>query len=603
MNESYRAKIELDFDAVIHQFEQQEKELARIQRWQSAFSLRNYVKKCEEMLQKRRPYLDAKPVITVIGPTGSGKSTLLNALIGKDDILNVGDDRPTTRVLSAVVRTSNDADILSKYISSHDIDIVPYAQTHLKEAIIIDTPDTDSNECDAHIPLLEKVVELSDILLCVFNAENPKRRDNLVQLAPWVQLFRGEQLYIVLNKCDRIPEKQLQESVIKDFQKYISASWHVKYDKIYAVSARSSLNDIVWPENEKPLHSINDFAALKSSLHSIGGATVYADKRIEHAQHLYETVCDVIATEARTYSGTLNDAVEDIKMLENNAFSLICEKLSLKHSKNACDTHAMMWDELNKYWWGPVGISVALCRRLEALFAPLRMLRGLNPFAFTSSVYKGMKAVVKPGNVEKTTDENTHELYSSFAYYKLTQHIESKWPDIAEKLVKVGFSSDVRSTDTFNIALLIENAYQQWNDAIENAVRISSKKLSSSLLKWLLNLPSLLVCVISVLYLLGGFIAPLANITNFFDVYANTSVHLPDNFLLNTFVLFLLMVFLPSWFLQYRVKKKLANLPTQALDMLKHTGDCSHICKSSIGKEAQKVVALSRVLHSGTDNA
>ena len=46
----------------------------------------------------------------------------------------------------------------------------------------------------------------SDMLICVFDSENPKRKDHVDFLAPFIQRFNGESLVVVINKCDRQDE-------------------------------------------------------------------------------------------------------------------------------------------------------------------------------------------------------------------------------------------------------------------------------------------------------------------------------------------------------------------------------------------------------------
>ena len=52
--------------------------------------------------------------------------------------------------------------------------------------LLVDTPDTDSVASPAHHQLLHQVVARSDVLICVFDAQNPKRRDHIDFMAPLV---------------------------------------------------------------------------------------------------------------------------------------------------------------------------------------------------------------------------------------------------------------------------------------------------------------------------------------------------------------------------------------------------------------------------------
>jgi len=73
----------------------------------------------------------------------------------------------------------------------------------LEHVLIIDTPDTDSMAYQKHGPLVRDAIGRSDMLICVFDSENPKRKDHVDFLAPFVHRFNGESLVVVINKCDR----------------------------------------------------------------------------------------------------------------------------------------------------------------------------------------------------------------------------------------------------------------------------------------------------------------------------------------------------------------------------------------------------------------
>ena len=88
----------------------------------------------------------------------------------------------------------------------------------LRHMILVDTPDTDSTASDLHRPLILRAVEHSDILLCVFDAQNPKRRDHADFMAPLVQRFHGASLVAVLNQVDRLGEKELTTEIAPEFK-------------------------------------------------------------------------------------------------------------------------------------------------------------------------------------------------------------------------------------------------------------------------------------------------------------------------------------------------------------------------------------------------
>ncbi len=186
-------------------------------------------KQCDEvlrMISELEARFDRKLVVTIIGPCGSGKSTLLNALAGVDDLSEYGHRRPTTRSVVVLCHEASDAAQVKQAMATESVEIrVSDAAASLQNVLLIDTPDTDSTEQDKHIPMVQKAIVLSDVLICVFDAENPKRRDHVDFLAPYVRLFNGDSLVSVINKSDRQDEGELKEKILPDFTDFIAKAW------------------------------------------------------------------------------------------------------------------------------------------------------------------------------------------------------------------------------------------------------------------------------------------------------------------------------------------------------------------------------------------
>ena len=121
--------------------------------------------------------LDTKAVIAFVGGSGTGKSSLVNALCGRSNAVKAALGRPTTRKAAAVVRSVGDADVLMRSLDRDALDVVPVPESSLSGAILVDSPDTDSGECGSYSNVLDKVLNHADVLVCVFDALNPKRKD------------------------------------------------------------------------------------------------------------------------------------------------------------------------------------------------------------------------------------------------------------------------------------------------------------------------------------------------------------------------------------------------------------------------------------------
>src|SRR4030042_1324142 len=228
--------------------------------WIPGHGLQSECREAIHLLEKMEERLVHKLVVTLVGPSGAGKSTLLNALAGDDQLSRIGINRPTTREVVVYCRSLNDAELLLKDLGPDQVAIEPRSAPGLEQVMLLDTPDMDSMESEKFHPLLKKTLALTDVLVCVLNAENPKRRDTLVFLKRFVDLFPGLSLYVVLNRCDRLPEVELKTAILPDLLTHLEESWRRKVDRIFCISARSHLQDPGWPEGEKPMHGYDQYA-------------------------------------------------------------------------------------------------------------------------------------------------------------------------------------------------------------------------------------------------------------------------------------------------------------------------------------------------------
>jgi GTPase SAR1 family protein len=203
-------------------------------RWIPGYGLKSECRAAIDLLEKMEERLVHKLVITLVGPSGAGKSTLLNALSGDDRLSRIGINRPTTKEVVVFCRSTLDAEILLKDLEPDKVSVESRpAAPGLEQIILVDTPDMDSMEIEKFHPVLEKTIALTDVLVCLLNAENPKRRDTIVFLKRFVDLFPGLSLYVVLNRCDRLPEAELKTVIVHDLQAHLETSWRRKVDSIF----------------------------------------------------------------------------------------------------------------------------------------------------------------------------------------------------------------------------------------------------------------------------------------------------------------------------------------------------------------------------------
>ena len=169
----------------------------------------------------------------------------MNALAGVDDLSKTGHQRPTTDHLVVFSGGRVDQDDTGQLADVFDSEIVEIRANpgleRLEHVLLIDTPDTDSRAFKKHIPIVERTITKSDMLICVFDAENPKRRDHVDFLAPYVQQFNGESLVCVLNKCDRLDEPELKDQIVPDFLEHIGVGWQIPADRVFCIRPRAAI--------------------------------------------------------------------------------------------------------------------------------------------------------------------------------------------------------------------------------------------------------------------------------------------------------------------------------------------------------------------------
>ena len=135
-----------------------------------------------------------------------------------------------------------------------------------------------------HRQVLDRVISASDVLICMFDAENPKRRDHVDFLAPYIRRFDGESLLAVLNRCDRLAEEELSSRILPEFSAHLAAAWDREVDTVFCTSARSHLNDPGWDPAATPRHAFDQFEDLRRQIFgAFNRAGFVVDRRLTNA--------------------------------------------------------------------------------------------------------------------------------------------------------------------------------------------------------------------------------------------------------------------------------------------------------------------------------
>ncbi len=528
--ESYKNEIRLISDS-----------LERVSVWRPSTSLK---KQCEEALQiivDLENRLEKKMVVTLIGPCGSGKSTLLNALSGVDELSASGRRRPTTRNLVVLAQEKGEANQFLEKMSAEDVEIrTNRASKPLEHVLLIDTPDTDSTEQEKHIPMVQQAIELSDVLICVFNAENPKRKDTADFLAPYVNLFKGESLICVLNRCDRLLETELKQEILPEFSAYINEAWDREVASILCISARRHLNQPGWDEKALPRHDFDQYPELEKLVFgTFKDAGYVIDRRLENAMSLRDHVVEELNREVDRDRGHVLSALTAIRDAEKRAIKESLSALSSDRSGQVLGINVLLYQKLAQKWIGPVGWIIAIWARI-LIFGTgmLAMFRFGNPVSQLAGVvssiwrFKDSRAAVAETGRSKKVD-------AALRNYRMS--LMKSWPEIGEALIRGRFDPGVRKIESVlpDKQTLGEELTAIWNDALDASIEKYSAGLSGLMIQFLFNIP-----VVGILVYIGWLTT-----RNFFS-----GNYLHGDFFLHAFLTVAIVLFLCFFIFQGLVR-------------------------------------------------
>lgn len=478
-------------EACTHEISTLSDRLAEVPLWSPSHALVKQADEVHRLMDQMKARWDRRLVVTLIGPSGAGKSTLLNALAGVDDLSPTGSRRPTTQKLLVL---ADDAEEARHLLGPMD---TPHLEVHtsrtaapLAHAILVDTPDTDSTQCDAHLPLIQQAVDHSDVLICVFDAQNPKRRDHADFMAPIVSRFHGASLVAVVNQCDRLGAEELTEEIGPEFQRYLQDAWDTTPEAVLLVSARRHLNDPKWEQQAEPRHDLDQFDRLHrlvfDTFNRAGSGT---DRRLANARQLKAYLVKQVGLAVEKNRSDLEAAAGRIAAAEKEALHEAVASLSADDQRMLMGMNARLYQSLAQRWMGPVGWMVAIWSRL-LLFGtglaalvrfgnPLRQLWGL--IASWRRYRESREAL---GSLKDQTRIDRALQTFQKAWW-------TRWPDIGERLVQGRFDAKVRRLrveDEEAVGALMSHL---WTDTLDAEIERSARSLSHFLLQLLFNLPSL----------------------------------------------------------------------------------------------------------------
>ncbi len=271
-----------------------------------------------------------------------------------------------------------------------------------EDVILLDTPDIDTVHHQETITLVKDAVGLCDVLICVFDAENPKRKDVIDDLTPYLNRFEGHSLVMVLNKCDRLDETELTERIVPEFKQLIRNVWAQPNAALLYVSARRNLHEPLWDAHTEPKHSLDQFSQLKRMVFSTFSKPGFGvERRLANARHLCTYLFNTVQSEAQKDRSPLEEARGRIGEMQQSAMQTALKELTSADVNSGLGTRVLLYQKLAQVWVGPVGWLIAVWSRILVFGSGLAgMVRFGNPVgqvAGAVSSYKRYKKTREPG--------------------------------------------------------------------------------------------------------------------------------------------------------------------------------------------------------------
>lgn len=554
--------------------------LSQVPLWQPSHILRKQVHEAQQMIAGLQTRMERCLVVTLIGPSGAGKSTLLNALAGIDNLSPTGGSRPTTRNLVVLAKDAETVHQLFGETADERIKVHTDATSEmLAHMVLVDTPDTDSTQNDAHWPLIEQAVSRSDILICVFDAQNPKRRDHIDFMAPLVQRFHGASLLAVVNQCDRQDKTELTDTIGPEFRDYLNHAWDTQPEAMLFVSARSHLRHPNWSPQAQPRHDLDQFPQLRERIMTIFAKPGFApDRRLANARQIHDFIQDQLRSAAAADSAALKAAQAKIVEAEQQAMHSAVERLRTQDQQMVLGIQARLYQALAQQWMGPVGWLVAVWSRLVLFGTGLAaLLRFGNPL---SQLWGALSAWRRYKDSRAALAALDDETRMGNAMQAFQQTLWILWPEIAEHLVTARFDPQVRRLNTDDTPEAGRLAQGLWVDTLNATIDQTAKRLSHFLLQLLFNLPSLALLGYVAWLTAARFVAGTYLTTDFF-LHALLAIAVV---LLLSFFLFQIIVRLASG--HDRIQQKVFQTVKQ------HIGDHPLIATGDVAEQVVKVLSF-----------
>lgn len=186
--------------------------------WEPLQACRALLRRVLARAETLRIRLEAPLVVATFGGTGTGKSALINALVGRECTPS-GRQRPTTTKPILVAHPLTDLESLGVPLEMFDISVVDAPV--LRDIVVLDCPDPDTNETESSGSNLERLRQLlphCDVLLYTSTQQKYRSARVVQELS---QAAAGCRLIFVQTHAD------LDEDIREDWRRQLAEHYDV----------------------------------------------------------------------------------------------------------------------------------------------------------------------------------------------------------------------------------------------------------------------------------------------------------------------------------------------------------------------------------------
>ena len=192
--------------------------LAIESRWEPLQASRALLRRVVFRVESLRVRLEAPLVVATFGGTGTGKSALINALVGRECTAS-GRQRPTTTRPILVAHPLTELEPLGLPLESFEITLVDAPA--LRDIVIVDCPDPDTNEAEtagSNLERLRQMLPHCDVLLYTSTQQKYRSARVVQELS---QAAAGCRLIFVQTHAD------LDEDIRDDWRNLLAEHYEV----------------------------------------------------------------------------------------------------------------------------------------------------------------------------------------------------------------------------------------------------------------------------------------------------------------------------------------------------------------------------------------